>query len=107
VVGSPEIQAMIAKIHYGVDPVAEADGYAQITTTLKLTLNDGRTISSVVKFAKGSPSNPLSYDEVAEKFMGCAAFADWSPKKAAAIVSLVRRIEDVPDVSVLTDLCVL
>jgi hypothetical protein len=26
---------------------------------------------------QGSPSNPMTYDEVADKFRGCAGFARW------------------------------
>jgi hypothetical protein len=47
----------------------------------------------------------MSYDEVAEKFMGCAAFAEWPTSKANQVVEMVRRLEDVPDVRVLSALC--
>jgi hypothetical protein len=47
----------------------------------------------------------MSYDEVAEKFRGCAAFAEWPSAKANHVIDLVRKLEDVPDVRTLTALC--
>jgi 2-methylcitrate dehydratase PrpD len=52
--------------------------------------------------AKGSPSNPMSYDEVADKFRGCAEFAKWPQPKTAAIIEAVKSLEKAPDMSRLT-----
>jgi len=67
-------------------------------------MKDGRTITGRADFGKGSPTNPMSYDEVAEKFQGCAAFAEWPAAKATQVVDLVRKLEDVSDVRALTGL---
>ncbi len=76
-----------------------------MTTLIKITLKDGRTLSGRADFAKGSPANPMSYDEVAEKFRGCAAFAEWPTTKANQIIELVSKLEDISDVRALTALC--
>ena len=55
--------------------------------------------------AKGSPAIPMSYEEVAEKFMDCAAFAKWPKNKAQQIVEMVRKLETLPNVRTLTALC--
>jgi hypothetical protein len=47
----------------------------------------------------------MSYDEVAEKFRGCAAFAEWPVAKANQVVELVRKLEGVSDLRTLTALC--
>jgi hypothetical protein len=47
----------------------------------------------------------MSYDEVAEKFRGCAAFAEWPNAKSNQVIELVRKLEDLPDVRTLTALC--
>ena len=52
--------------------------------------------------AKGSPSNPMSYDETADKFRGCAEFAKWPKPKTAAIIEAVKSLEKAPDMSKLT-----
>ena len=100
-----DVQKMIERIHFYVDPEAEKAGYDKMTTILKITLKDGRTISGRAAFGKGSPINPMSYDEVAEKFRGCAAFAEWPSAKANQVIELVRKLEDLPDVRTLTALC--
>jgi hypothetical protein len=46
----------------------------------------------------------MSYDEVADKFRGCVAFAEWPSEKANQVVAMVRRLEDVSDVRTLTAL---
>ena len=44
----------------------------------------------------------MSYEEIADKFRGCAEFARWPPAKADAVVSIVKALESVPDMSRLT-----
>src|ERR1700730_4494270 len=100
-----DVQKMIERVRFYVDPEAEQAGYDKMTTILKITLKNGRTISGRSDFGKGSPSNPMSYDEVAEKFRGCAAFAEWPTAKANEVIELVRKLEDLPDVRTLTALC--
>ncbi len=46
----------------------------------------------------------MSYDEVAAKFLDCAAYAKWPASKANAVVEMVRKLEMVPDVRKLTAL---
>jgi 2-methylcitrate dehydratase PrpD len=105
VVKRPDVQEMIGRVRFYVDPEAERAGYDKMTTMLKLTLKNGRTFSGRADFGKGSPANPMSYDDVAEKFLGCAAYAEWPAAKARQIVEQVRKLEDVPDVRTLTALC--
>jgi 2-methylcitrate dehydratase PrpD len=105
VVNRPDVQAMIDRIRFGTDPEAEKAGYDKMTTILKIHLKDGRVISGRADFGKGSPSNPMSYDEVAEKFQGCAHFAQWPTDRARKIIEMVRNLETVQDMRTLTELC--
>ena len=104
VVNRPDVQEMIGRVRFYADPEAEKAGFDKMTTILKITMKDGRTITGRADFGKGSPTNPMSYDEVAEKFQGCAAFAEWPAAKATQVVDLVRKLEDVSDVRALTGL---
>jgi 2-methylcitrate dehydratase PrpD len=105
VVNRPEVQEMIRKVDFGVDPVAEAAGYNKMTTILEIKLKDGRVISGRADVAKGNPANPMSYEEVAMKFLDCAAFAQWPRGKATRIVEIVRGLGELSDVRALTALC--
>jgi 2-methylcitrate dehydratase PrpD len=102
VVNRDDVQKMIDRVRFYVDPEAEKTGYDKMTTILKITLKDGRTISGRADYGKGSPINPMSYDEVADKFRGCAAFAEWPSAKANQVIEMVRKLEDIPDVRALT-----
>ena len=104
VVRRPEVQAMIQRVHFGVHPEAEAAGYNKMTTILDIKLKDGRTISGRADFGKGSPVDPMSFDDVAAKFQDCAAFAKWPKQKADRVVEMVRKLENVPNVRDLTAL---
>src|SRR5262249_41086363 len=105
VVNRSDVQSMIGRVHFGVNPVAEAAGYNKMTTILDIRLRDGRTISGSADFGKGSPANPMSFDEVAAKFQDCATFAEWPANKVKAIIEMVRKLESAPDVGALTALC--
>ena len=98
----PDVQEMIKRVDFKVDSEAEAAGYDKMTSLIRIHLIDGKTIEGRSDFGKGSPSNPFSYEEVAEKFHGCADFARWPRTKADKIVSLVAEIETLGDLNELT-----
>lgn len=105
VVARPEVQSMIRRIHFGVNPVAEAAGYDKMTTIIDIHMRDGRTISGRADFAKGSPANPMSRDEIAAKFLDCASFAKWPDAKSKTIIAMVQRLESMMNVRELTACC--
>jgi 2-methylcitrate dehydratase PrpD len=104
VVNRDDVKAMIERVHFGVHPEAEAAGYDKMTTIIDIHLKDGRTISGRADFGKGSPANPMSFEEVADKFRGCAAFARWESARVEKIVELVRGLEELAGVRELTRL---
>jgi 2-methylcitrate dehydratase PrpD len=105
VVNRPEVQAMIARVHFAVHPEAEAAGYNKMTTILGIRLKDGRSIHGRADFGKGSPANPMTFEEVAAKAEDCALFARWPAQKNRMIVDTVRRLEELVDVRKLAALC--
>jgi 2-methylcitrate dehydratase PrpD len=105
VVNRSDVQEMIRRVRFVVSPEAEAAGYDKMTSLLTLKLKNGKTITGRADFAKGSPSNPMSYDDVADKFMGCAEGAKWPTDKAKRIIASVRRLESLGEIGELTALC--
>ena len=75
---------MIQKVHFGVHPEAENAGYDKMTTIIDVDLADGRRLGGRADFGKGSPSHPMSYDEVADKFRECAAYSRWPRREGGA-----------------------
>ena len=104
VVNRADVQAMIEKVDFGVHPRAEAAGYDKMTTIIEIELADGRTITGEADFGKGSPADPMSYAEVADKFRECAAYGGLSAEGAEKLVTAVAGLEAVDDVRSLTAL---
>jgi 2-methylcitrate dehydratase PrpD len=98
VVQRPDVQEMIRRVTFYVDPDFNKDG----NFALKFTMKDGRVLSTRTGPAKGSPKNPMTYEEVADKLRGCAEFAKWPTQKAEQVIELVQSLERAPDVSRLT-----
>jgi 2-methylcitrate dehydratase PrpD len=100
----PDVQQMINRINFYVDPDAESAGFDKMTSLLKIHMNDGSVIPGRADFAKGSPTNPMTFEEAATKFRGCAEFAEWPKAKTEKIIAFVTALETAPDVSALTPL---
>src|SRR6267154_2756502 len=104
VVQRADVQEMIRKINFYVDSEAESAGYDKMTSLLKIHLKDGRIIIGRADFGKGSPASPMTLEEVAAKFRGCAESADWAKLKTEKIIALVRAMDSGPGVGALSPL---
>ena len=110
VVQRPDVQDMIRRVRYYVDPEfnklelqgASLQAMLVEQSFLKIYRKDGKIISGRTEPAKGSPENPMSYEEVADKFRGNAEFANWPPQKTESVVELVKSLEVAPDMNRLT-----
>src|SRR6266699_1261964 len=94
-----DVQEMIKRVNFYIDPEAENAGLDKMTSILRIHLKNGKVLSGRAEFAKGSPSNPMSYDEVADKFKGCAEFVKWPAAKTQSVIQSVKSLETVADVS--------
>jgi 2-methylcitrate dehydratase PrpD len=104
VVQRPDVQEMIGKVRYYVDPEAEAAGYDKMTSILRVTLKNGKVIAGRANFGKGSPADPMSFAEAAVKFRGCAEYAQWPKTKTEALIAFVQSMDTAPDIGKLTAL---
>jgi len=103
-INKPDVQTMLRKINFYKNKVAEAAGYDKMTTIIDIHLKNGKKISGRGDFGKGSPMIPMTYDEVADKFLGCCEFAKWSSKKSKELIETVRHLEKVKDIRKLSSL---
>ena len=103
-VNRPDVQAMIAKVHFGVHPEAEAAGFDKMTTIIEIEMDDGRKLQGRADFGKGSPANPMTDGELAEKFRQCAAWGGLDLQRTDAVLAMLWNIEALPDVNALTQL---
>ena len=102
VVRRADVQDLIRRVNFYVDADAERAGLNKMTSIVRLHMKDGKIVSGRADAAKGHPSNPMSYDEAAEKFRGCADFARWPRAKTDAVIDMVRTLDTAPDVGRLT-----
>lgn len=100
----PDVMAMIERVDFVIDDEAEAAGYDKMTTIIDIEMSDGTVIKGRADFGKGSPANPMSYDEVAEKFHGCADFAGLDRQSADEVVAIVAEFEKQPSLARLMSL---
>ena len=99
VVNRADVQAMIEKVHFGVHPEAEAAGFDKMTTIIEIDLDDGSIVKGRADFGKGSPANPMTDEELAEKFRQCAAWGGLNRDQTKTVLDLVWRIEELNDVA--------
>jgi 2-methylcitrate dehydratase PrpD len=104
VVNRRDVKAMIEKVSFGVHPEAEAAGFDKMTTLIEVELDDGQVLEGRADFGKGSPTNPMTDAELAEKFRQCAAWGGLTPPQTDAVLDLVWKIESLRDVADLTRL---
>ena len=100
-VGRADILDLISRIDYSSFDEPGAD-YTNVTTLLEIELTDGETISGRADFAPGSTADPMGFDDVAEKFRGCADHAGWPAEKAAQAITMVERLGDLENIATLT-----
>lgn len=101
VVQREDVQTLMRRVNFYVDPEAENAGYDKMTSLLKIHLKNGRVIAGRADFAKGSPADPMTFDEAVTKFRGCAEYAEWPKPKTEKVIGLVKNLEALHDVSAL------
>jgi len=99
VVARPDVQAMIRRVRFEVDPEAEREGFDKMTSIVRIRLRDGTQYAGQAQFARGSPAMPMSFAEVADKFRGCAEFAHWPREKTGVVIDLVGHLEELRDLA--------
>jgi len=91
-------------VEFGVHPEAEAAGFDKMTTIVEVELNDGTIVKGSADFGKGSPANPMTDLDLADKFRQCADWGGLDGGRAQSIIDLVWRIDELQDVGELARL---
>ncbi len=97
VVGRPDLRDMVGRVDFYNNPEADAAGADKMRSYVEVRLADGRVFTGQGDFATGSPQKPMSFDDAARKFQGCAEFAELPRSKADRIVAAVQNLEAVAD----------
>jgi 2-methylcitrate dehydratase PrpD len=105
-VNLPEVRAMMDRVDFHVDPIADAAGFDKMTSIVEIHLTGGEIIRGEADFGKGSPSNPMSWSEVAAKFEGCALYGGLSATRVRDVIAMVEDLPALHDIRRLTALLV-
>jgi 2-methylcitrate dehydratase PrpD len=103
-VRSSEVQALMQRIRTEFDPTIEAKGYDKMRSRIKVMLSNGRElVREADECYRGGPQNPLSDDELIEKFTDCTQ-SILSQATREAIIEAVFELENLADVKRLINL---
>lgn len=106
----PAVLALAERVRLQPDAALDGDdrfrGAGLVAAVVEVTTRTGARHSARVEFARGGPADPMSLEEVADKFRDCCQYAARQIPGAQVdrIVELVSRLEDVPDVAELMEL---
>jgi 2-methylcitrate dehydratase PrpD len=100
---------MVSRSRFYADPEFDKRGEQETLQAklvegnlIKIYRRDGTVVTGKSGFAKGSPENPMTYEEVADKFRSNAEFAKWPKKKTESVIEMTKTLEALPDLSKLT-----
>lgn len=99
----PEIVALIRRVH--IYPVSSMVGDLWMGARAKVLLKDGKTLETEQLYRKGSPQEPVSWDDLTVKFrsLACAVLDESGMQR---IIEMVARLDELKDVSELARLLI-
>jgi 2-methylcitrate dehydratase PrpD len=103
-VNSEDAQTWLRRVTVEVDERADAAGYDQMFSIVTLRLNDGRVLERQASFAAGSPSKPITDEQLATKVRECLAVVGALESDVEQLMQQTAHLELIPDV---VDLAVL
>ena len=91
-----EIQRLMPKVGYVHDPALETNYPKEWPAWARVELRGRGEVFAKVRYPKGDPDNPLSWDELVAKYIELAT-AVWPAQRADRVCAAVRRLETVAD----------
>jgi len=92
-VRDPDIRALASRVTITVDPEA----HGALASTVAVTLKDGRTFTRRVEHFKGTPANPLSPEEMRDKFMRTTR--KYREADMTRLYARLQNLENEPDLA--------
>src|SRR2546425_10760695 len=104
VVNRRAVHALLRRVEFGVHPPAADAGLDKMNTNLEGEANDGSPTNRAAGSGHNRPADPMSDDELEEKFMECATWGGLDRSCAQRIVDLAWRIDELENIDKLTRL---
>ena len=100
----PDVHEFLKKITIKHAPDLEKYLPNPFTARITVTMEDGKTYSKEVLFAKGDPENPLSWEEILQKFDILVPASMVSKAKKQKMIETIQHLEDLSDIKEFTKL---
>ena len=88
-----DVLAIMPKVAYTHDPALEENYPKEWPAWARMELSDGREVSAQVRFPKGDPDNPLSWQELIDKYQGLVGSV-WKSEQGETVKDAVRQLEN-------------
>src|SRR5262252_4496720 len=94
---APHVRALMQRVSHARDPELEQHFPREWPAWASIELHDGRTVSATVRYPKGDPQHPLSWDELLAKYreLGRSVLPE---DRLDVLSQRVRSLEFAPDV---------
>jgi 2-methylcitrate dehydratase PrpD len=91
-VRDPAVVALAGKVRYQIDP--ENPYPRNFTGHIRATLTDGRVVEERQPHMRGGANEPLTRQDIADKFILNAGYAGWSEARSNEALALLRQLYD-------------
>lgn len=94
----PKIMELIEKIYVTAEPNLEKR--TRLATEMEVRTKQGDTYHKVVDYFRGTPENPLTYEEHLERFQDCVRYPDecLPQENVEKILFHISQLEELPDI---------
>ena len=90
------------RVRASIDPEIEKSSSGRVTPAkVRIITQDGKEFNEKVEFIKGHPNNPISFDELVNKFRMCNSFAKTplSNGRVEEFIETVLKLENVKELN--------
>lgn len=94
----PEVRELMDRVNLVADAELDALHPERWPAVVEISTKDGRVYTGRTDFPRGDPENPLTEEELREKFYGLVA-GPWGEEKAKALSTAVLQLEEIEDVA--------
>ncbi|GAW92816.1 MmgE/PrpD family protein [Calderihabitans maritimus] len=97
----PQLREFLSRVEFVTDPDLDSAYPAKWPGRVEIILKDGRKFTGYTDFPKGDPENPVSREELIEKFRQLAG-AFLTPSRLEKVITDVLQLEYISDVRKIT-----
>lgn len=101
----PEVIELSQRVRLEVDAQVEAEFPAKRSVRMTIKLKDGTTYQEYLEWPKGTPENPMTRDEVKDKFRDLASVV-LSDARMEEIIGVIDGLDDFGNVGLLSKLVI-